>query len=87
MQRAYASVAGQYDLRLVFVAGLICVAACLISMNLFIRANDAKRGRPLPWLFAAATVFGAGVWAIQFIAELAYEPGNPIGYDAGLTAL
>ncbi|PNE11348.1 MAG: hypothetical protein CR217_09415 [Beijerinckiaceae bacterium] len=87
MQRAYASVAGQYDLRLVFVAGLICVAACLISMNLFIRANDAKRGRPFTWLFAAATVFGAGVWAIQFIAELAYEPGIPIGYDAGLTAV
>ena len=87
MQRAYASVAGQYDLRLVFVAGLICVAACLISMNLFIRTNDAKRGRPFTWLFAAATVFGAGVWAIQFIAELAYEPGIPIGYDAGLTAV
>jgi NO-binding membrane sensor protein with MHYT domain len=87
MQRAYAFVAGQYDLRLVFVAGLICVAACLISMNLFIRANDAKRGRPFTWLFAAATVFGAGVWAIQFIAELAYEPGIPIGYDAGLTAV
>ena len=38
-------------------------------------------------MFAAATVFGAGVWAIQFIADLAYEPGIPIGYDAGLTAV
>ncbi|MGH6851151.1 MAG: EAL domain-containing protein [Methylocella sp.] len=78
--------AGQYDLRLVFVAGMICVAACLISMNLFTRANDVQRGRPHAWLFAAATVFGAGVWAIHFNAELAFEPVSLISYDASLTA-
>ncbi|MGH6838834.1 MAG: bifunctional diguanylate cyclase/phosphodiesterase [Methylocella sp.] len=87
MPRVFDFLIGQHDLRLVFVAGLICIAACLTSMNLFIRANDAKRGRPHSWLFAAATVFGAGVWAIHFIAELAYEPDSPISYDAGLTAL
>jgi diguanylate cyclase len=87
MQRAYASLTGQYDLRLVFVAGLICIAACLISMNLFIRDDDPERNRPLPWLFVVATVFGGGVWATHFITALAYEPGFPISYDAGLTAL
>jgi diguanylate cyclase (GGDEF)-like protein len=87
MQRVYSCLTGQHDLRLVFLAGLICVAACLISMNLFIRANDAERNRALSWLFVAATVFGAGVWATHFISELAYEPGFPISYDAGLTAL
>ena len=87
MQRVYACLTEQHDLRLVFLAGLICIAACLISLNLFVRANDAERGRPLSWLFVAATVFGAGVWATHFIAELAYEPGFPIGYDAGLTAI
>jgi diguanylate cyclase (GGDEF)-like protein/PAS domain S-box-containing protein len=87
MLRVYACLTGQHDLRLVFLAGLICVAACLTSMNLFIRANDAERNRALSWLFVAATVFGAGVWATHFISELAYEPGFPISYDAGLTAL
>jgi diguanylate cyclase (GGDEF)-like protein/PAS domain S-box-containing protein len=38
-------------------------------------------------LFVAATVFGAGVWTTHFIAEVAYEPGVPITYDAGLTTL
>src|SRR3984893_11330029 len=56
-------------------------------MNLFVRANDAARDRPLPWLFVAATIFGAGVWATNFIADLAFEPGFPINYDAGLTAI
>jgi NO-binding membrane sensor protein with MHYT domain len=87
MLRVYACLTEQHDLRLVFLAALICVAACLISVNLFFRANDAERGRPLPWLFVAAIVFGAGVWATHFIAQLAYEPGFPIGYDAGLTAI
>ena len=87
MQRVYDSLTEQYDLRLVFLAGLICIATCLISMNLFVRANDAARDRPLPWLVVAATIFGAGVWATNFIAELAFEPGFPINYDAGLTAI
>ena len=87
MQRVYDSLTGQHDLRLVSLAALICIATCLISVNLFVRANDAARDRPLPWLFVAATIFGAGVWATNFIAELAYEPGFPVGYDAGLTAI
>jgi len=87
MLRVYTCLTEQHDLRLVFLAGLICIAACLISMNLFVRANDTERTRSLSWLFVAATVFGAGVWATHFISELAYEPGFAISYDAGLTAL
>ena len=87
MLRVYTCLTEQHDLRLVFVAGLIGMAACLISMNLFVHANGAERGRPLSWLLGAATVFGAGVWAFHFIAALAYEPGFPVGYDATLTAI
>ncbi len=86
MQRIYDSLTEQYDLWLVFLAGLICITTCLISLNLFVRANDAERDRPLPWLFVAATIFGAGVWVTHFITELAFEPGFPRNYDAGLTA-
>jgi diguanylate cyclase (GGDEF)-like protein/PAS domain S-box-containing protein len=87
MQRVYACITEQHDLRLVILAALICIYACSISMNLFVRASDAGRDRALSWLFASATVFGTGVWATHFIAELAYEPGFPIDYDVGLTAL
>jgi NO-binding membrane sensor protein with MHYT domain len=86
MLRVYEILTEQTDLRLVFLAGLICIAACLISLNLFVHANGAERGRPVSWLLGAATVFGAGVWAFHFVSELAYEPGFPVGYDAGLTA-
>jgi diguanylate cyclase (GGDEF)-like protein/PAS domain S-box-containing protein len=86
MLRVASCIAEQHDPRLVFLAILICIAACSTSMKLFIRAN-AEKDRAFSWLFGAATVFGAGVWATHFIAELAYEPGIPINYDAGLTAV
>lgn len=87
MQRVYGSLSGHYDLWLVFLAGLICVCTCLVSTNIFVRANDAERDRPLSWLFMAAAIFGAGVWATHFVFELAYEPGFPISYDPGLTGI
>jgi diguanylate cyclase (GGDEF)-like protein/PAS domain S-box-containing protein len=87
MTRIYACLTEEHDLWLVLLAGLICMAACLISVSLLIRVNDAERGRSSSWLLVAAAVFGAGVWATHFIAELAFEPGFPISYDAGLTAI
>jgi NO-binding membrane sensor protein with MHYT domain len=87
MQRIYDSLTEQHDLRLVFLAGLICIAACSISMKLFVRANAAEKDWARSWLLGAVTIFGAGAWATHFIAELAFEPGFPIGYGAGLTAI
>jgi len=35
----------------------------------------------------SAVVFGSGVWATHFVAELAFKPGLPTGYGFGLTTL
>src|SRR5206468_3416299 len=34
---------------------------------------------------AAGVVLGGAVWALHFLAMLAYRPGLPAGYDVGLT--
>jgi len=86
MLHVYSCLTGQHDLGLVFLAILICTAACSTSMKLFIRANTEKDWA-LSWLFATATVFGGGVWATQVIEESAYKPGFPISCGTGLTAL
>jgi signal transduction histidine kinase/ActR/RegA family two-component response regulator len=39
------------------------------------------------WMALTGLVAGSGVWATHFIAELAYQPHLPIGYDVGVTAL
>ena len=83
----YACITEQHDLRLVVLAGLLCLFACFTAINLFVHAAEAKgRARTL-WHAAASVVFGAGVWATHFVAELAYKPGVPVGYDVDLTVL
>jgi NO-binding membrane sensor protein with MHYT domain len=83
----YACLTQQHDLRLVALAGLLCLFSCFTACNLFLHASDAKGKSRAVWHAAAAIVFGSGVWATHFVAELAYDPGIPIGYDIGLTLL
>src|SRR5437870_1438124 len=83
----YACITQQHDIRLVVLAGFICIFGCLTAINLFFRAREAAGKRRLILLSAAAAVFGAGVWATHFVAELAFRPGLPVAYDIDLTAL
>src|SRR5579885_1005217 len=87
LKTLYTCVILQHDLRLVVLAAALCLFACFATVNLFVRAQASKPDRQMRWLSAAAAVFGAGVWATHFVAELAYRPGLPIGYDVYLTAL
>lgn len=85
MLSVYACIADRHDPRLVVLAALICLMSCATSLSLVARAQrDSKLGRS-PWLWGAATVAGAGVWATHFVGILAFRPGLPIGYDPVLT--
>jgi NO-binding membrane sensor protein with MHYT domain/anti-sigma regulatory factor (Ser/Thr protein kinase) len=83
----YACLVEQHDLRLVGLAAVVCLFACFTAINLLADAQESSGKRRRLWHLAAATVFGAGVWTTHFIAELAYRPGIPIGYDISLTLL
>ncbi|HEX3864488.1 MAG TPA: response regulator [Stellaceae bacterium] len=86
MLRIYGCLVDQHDLRLVVLAGLICFFANFTSSNLIVRARQAEgNSKQLTWLVAAAIVFSSGVWTTHFVAELAYMPGIPVGYDITLT--
>src|SRR5260370_41518582 len=87
MLRVYGCIADQHDLRLVVLAGLICLLACYTALSLLSRARHAEPVRGLAWLTGAASVFGAGIWATHFVAMLAFRPGFAIVYDIGLTLL
>jgi len=85
--RIYGCIVDQHDLRLVVLAGLICLFACFTTTNLVARAGQSESGaRNFAWLSAAAVAFSSGVWTTHFVAELAYLPGVPVGYDIGMTA-
>ncbi|HVA15214.1 MAG TPA: hypothetical protein VNF99_18340 [Stellaceae bacterium] len=66
----YACLVEQHDLRLVALAGTVCLLACFTAVNLFADAQESTGRRRHLWHWAAATVFGAGVWTTHFIAEL-----------------
>jgi PAS domain S-box-containing protein len=83
----YLCVAEQHDIRLVALAGFVCVIACFTAINLLVRGREAGGKRQLALVSAAAAVFGAGVWTTHFVAELAFTPGLPIVYNTDLTAL
>jgi len=83
----YSCITEQHDIRLVVLAGLVCIFGCFTAINLFVRAREAVGQRRFALVSAAAGVFGAGVWTTHFIAELAFKPGLPIAYDTDLTAL
>jgi diguanylate cyclase (GGDEF)-like protein/PAS domain S-box-containing protein len=86
MLRVYTCIVHEHDLRLVLVAGLICLLAAFTT---FLIVEQARRSaaRRLAWLVAAGFVSGTGIWSTHFLAMLAYEPDLPIGYNAGLTLL
>ena len=66
---------------------LVCGHRDLGAINLFHRARAASGRAGLAWLATAGITTGCGIWATHFIAMLAYEPGIPVAYNVGLTAL
>ncbi|MEA2755024.1 MAG: hypothetical protein QOJ54_1313 [Aliidongia sp.] len=88
MLRIYGCLTTQHDFRLILLAVIVCLLACFATVSLMVRGQEAARRGKLHLLAAVvAAVFGGGIWTTHFIAELAYQPGLPLAYDIGLTAL
>src|ERR1700689_5064675 len=88
MLKIYGCLTAQHDIRLVILAAIVCLFASFTAASLLIRGREAvKRGKLFVLSAAAALVFGGGVWATHFVAELAFQPGLPIGWDTDLTIL
>jgi NO-binding membrane sensor protein with MHYT domain/methyl-accepting chemotaxis protein len=85
MFRVLSCLGTEHDLRLVLVAGLVCLLASYAAVSLLARALGLTgRARGL-WVVIAGLATGCGIWATHFIGMLAYDPGVPIAYAAGLT--
>ena len=88
MLRLYTCVTEDHDLRLVVLAGVICLFATFTALSLLRRvlASSESRSRQ-GWLIGAAVVCGSGVWATHFVAMLAFNAYLPVSYDVPLTIL
>jgi signal transduction histidine kinase len=87
MFRVIGCITQQHDLRLVILAAVLCLFACITTMSMIGRARVSTARMRLLWLGAAGVVAGCGIWGTHFVAMLAFQPGIPVGYDEGLTIL
>ena len=87
MFQVFTCLTTEHDLRLVVLAGLVCVLASFTGITLFKRAQSTVGGARFKWVIGAGAATGCGVWATHFIAMLAYVPGVAIAYDVTLTLL
>jgi signal transduction histidine kinase len=77
----------QHDLRLVVLAGILCLFACATAMSLLARARATRDKTRSMWIAGAGVVAGCGIWSTHFVAMLAYRPGVAVAYDPTLTIL
>lgn len=77
----------QHDLRLVLVAGAVCIAGCFTTFRLYSRMRGARGVVRSAWLLLTGLVAGSSVWATHFIAMVAFTPGLKTGYSPTGTLL
>ena len=87
MYHVYVCLTQQHDLRLVVIAGLVCLGASWTALILVRRATSETCSARGAWLTVASAVAGCGIWATHFIAMLAFDTGLPVAYSPGATVL
>lgn len=87
MFKVISCVIDEHDWRLLVISAVICVLGCLTTTTLIGRADQASGRKWIIWSVIAALVFGCSVWALHFVAMLAYRPGQKMPYDVVLTLI
>ncbi|MFC0406692.1 bifunctional diguanylate cyclase/phosphodiesterase [Roseomonas elaeocarpi] len=77
----------EHNTALLLLAVGVCCMACFVSANLLWKLKIVAPVHRTRWAVGAGLVYGSGVWATHFIAMLAFEPGLPVSYAPGLTAV
>src|SRR3954471_6423275 len=78
---------GTHDATLVALSIAIAAAASYTALDLAGRIGAAAGWARRAWLATAAVTMGGGIWAMHFVAMLAFSLPVPMAYDPGLTLL
>jgi NO-binding membrane sensor protein with MHYT domain len=80
-------VTGTHEPYLVALSILVACFASYTALDLSGNVGTARGFARRAWLVAAAITMGGGIWAMHFVAMLAFKMPIPMSYDIGLTAL
>ena len=79
---------GTHDGTLVIMSVVIAMFGSYTALDLAGRIRASSGWMRRVWLGAAAVAMGGGIWAMHFVAMLAFSmPGMELGYDLQLTLL
>jgi NO-binding membrane sensor protein with MHYT domain len=73
---------GVYDPRLVATSVVIAILAAYVALSISGRILAANTGRSRwAWISAGAIIMGGGIWAMHFVAMLAFSLPCNVGYN------
>jgi NO-binding membrane sensor protein with MHYT domain/two-component sensor histidine kinase len=76
-----------HDWTLVCLSLLVAVFGSWVALDLASRVQTHLGRARLTWTSTAAIAMGLSIWSMHFIAMLGFDPGVPVVYAPGLTAL
>jgi len=85
MFTVYDCLVREHDLKLVLLAVVICAIASFAAIHLLHHVGNSQGTLRKVWLGVASIATGFGIWAMHFIAMLAYAPDIQSGYNIALT--
>ena len=74
MLKILGCVVHEHDLRLVAMSAIICALGCCTTTTILMRAGESTHRYERRWLACAAILFGSSVWALHFVAMVAFHP-------------
>lgn len=78
---------GSHDISLVVLSFVIAFMASLTALDTARRVSLSSGRQKKLWLLCGSTAMGVGIWAMHFIAMLAFELPIPIHYDVFLVSV
>jgi signal transduction histidine kinase len=85
--RVIGCIANAHDLRLVLLAAVICLLSVGVTFYLYATLPKSPAKVRAAWLAVTGLVAGSGIWAVHFVAMLAFEPGLRSGYAPFITLI
>jgi len=81
MLRIIGCITQEHDLRLVVLAGFLCLAACLAAVGMVTRARVSRGNWHYVWTGATGFVVGGAIWSTHFVAMLGFRPEMPVSFS------
>ena len=85
--REAVGIATRHDGALVLISYMVAALASFTALDMTERLRTARGAARRFWHLGAALVLGGGIWAMHFVAMLAYRTPFTVGYAPGLTVL